>query len=71
MRYAGLLASFLIISACTAEHRAALEYANEQAKAFKDTEAAIFLKAPCAMSVGAYWRLTEAQRNHVDGLCGK
>jgi len=62
----------LFLSGCTAEHRAALSYVEDQAKAFKDTEAMILLRTPCAISIGAYWRvLDEGQRTAVDKLCGK
>ena len=61
-----------VLSGCSAEHRAAIAYAGEQAKAFKDTEAAILMRAPCQISIGAYWRaLDEAQRQALDKLCGK
>ena len=64
--FAGFLAG------CSAEHRAALAYADEQAKAFKDTEAAVLMRAPCQISIGAYWRaLNEDQRMALDKLCGK
>lgn len=66
------LAAVLFLAGCSAEHRAAIAYADEQAKGFKDTEAAILMRAPCAMSVGAYWRaLNQSQRSAVDLLCGK
>lgn len=65
-----IVIAFLLLGACTAEHRAAISYADEQAKAFKDTEASILLRAPCAISVGSYWRvLTTEQRRSVDSLC--
>ena len=67
-----ILIAVLSLSGCSAEHRAAIAYADEQAKGFKDTEAAILMRAPCAMSVGAYWRaLNQAQRSALDLLCGK
>lgn len=60
------------LGACTAEHRAAIGYAEENAKAFNDTEAKILMNAPCAIRVGAYWRaLNSEQRIAVDKLCGK
>lgn len=60
----------LALSACSAEHRAALSYADEQARNFKDTEAQVLMRAPCAMSIGAYWRaLDDGQRKAVDEIC--
>jgi hypothetical protein len=60
----------LVLGACSAEHRAALAYADDQAKGFKDTEARVLMRAPCAMSVGAYWRaLDDDLRKSVDAIC--
>ena len=71
MRLLAIIAA-LVLAGCSAEHRAALAYADDQAMAFKDTEAAILMRAPCAMSIGAYWRaLNTQQRAAVDLLCGK
>lgn len=67
-----LAVAVLILSACSAEQRAAVAYADEQAKGFKDTEAHVLMRAPCAMSVGSYWRsLNDYQRAAVNSLCGK
>ena len=67
-----IVASLLLLLGCTAEHRAALAYADEQAKQLSETEAQVLMRAPCAMRIGAYWRvLSEQQRAAVDALCGK
>lgn len=71
-RVAAAIAALGLLAGCSTEHRAALDYAGEQVKAFKDTEAMILLRAPCAISIGAYWRvLDEGQRGAVNKLCGK
>ena len=62
----------LVLSGCSAEHRAAIEYMGEQARTVNDTEARVLLQTPCAMSVGAYWRaLNELERDAVARLCGR
>ena len=67
-----VLVAALLLSGCSAEQRAAIGYADDQAKAFKDTESQVLMRAPCAMSVGSYWRaLNTQQRAAVDLLCGK
>lgn len=66
-----VLALALLLSGCSAEHRAALAYADEQAKAFNDTEARILTQAPCAIRIGAYLRLPEDQQAAIAKLCGK
>ena len=69
---AAALSVALLFSACSMEQRAALKYANDQAKAAFDTEAVLLKQAPCAMNVGSYWRaLNGAKRAAVDLLCGK
>lgn len=71
-RFFAVTAAALMLAACSAEQRAAINYADDQAKAFKDTEAHVLMRAPCAMSVGAYWRtLNDYQRAAVNSLCGK
>lgn len=65
-----ILAS-LFLAACSAEHRAALAYADEQVVAFNDTEARTLLRAPCAMRVGAFIRLPQEQQEAVAKLCGR
>lgn len=61
-----------LLSGCTAAHRAALKYGEDQAKAAYDTEARLLIQGPCAMNVGSYWRaLNGAQRGAVDVLCGR
>jgi len=67
-----ILFTTLVLTGCSTEHRAALNYAADQAKNFSDTEAKILLRAPCAIRIGAYWRvLDEGQRSAVNKLCGK
>ena len=55
----------LILSACSAEQRAAIEYANQQIQGFNDQEARVLMAAPCAMRLGAFSRLNEAQQKAV------
>ena len=69
---AAALSVALLFSACSMEQRAALKYANDQAKGAFDTEAQLLKQAPCAMNVGSYWRaLNNSERAAVDLLCGK
>lgn len=71
MKYA-ILFAIIFVSGCTAEHRAMIQYGEENAKAAYDTEARLLKQAPCAMNVGSYWRaLNSTERNAVDLLCGK
>lgn len=65
-----ILALLLALPACTAEHRAALKYGEEQVETYESTKARLLLKAPCGMTAGAYWRaLTNEERRAVDTLC--
>lgn len=71
MRFA-VLATMIWLAGCTAEHRAAVKYGEENARAVFDTEASLLKQAPCAMNVGSYWRaLNSDERAAVDKLCGK
>ena len=66
-----VLIAILFLAGCSAEHRAALSYADEQVKAFNDTEAQGLIRAPCAMRVGAFIRLPQEQQDAVAKLCGR
>ena len=63
------MAILILLSLCScAEYTAA---SIEKKRQYSDTEAMVFQNAPCAMTVGAYWRtLSSAQRNAVNVLCG-
>jgi ABC-type Fe3+ transport system substrate-binding protein len=58
----------LLLSGCSAEHRAALSYAQDQAKAAFDTEATLLKQAPCAMNVGSYWRALGPVYSNVNAV---
>lgn len=48
-----------------------VERAVKQTERLNDTEARAYKRAPCAVSVGAYFRmLDERERRAVDVLCG-
>jgi hypothetical protein len=51
--------------------RAVVDQAVESVKAGENAKVRLALQAPCAMTVGAKNRaLTEAEKRHVEGLCG-
>ena len=66
-----VLLSLLSLGACTDMHQAALAVARDRVQTFNDSEAAVFSSVPCAMTIGAYWRLPSEKRRAVDALCGK
>ena len=71
MRAAILASVLLSTGACTDMHQAALAVARDRVQTFNDSEAAVFSSIPCAMTIGAYWRLPSEKRRAVDALCGK
>lgn len=67
-RRGAALASILLLASCTE----AATYGNMAAtyrRTANDLQAQATLAAACDISVGAYWRLTQAQREAVDRLC--
>lgn len=67
-----LTLSASILAGCTDAQQAGLAYAESAAQGFKNSEAKVLMLAPCAMSVGAYWRvLNSSERRAVNTLCGE
>lgn len=75
MRALIILAAAGLLAGCSAAQQAVIDAGLAQAetgyKAAHDREAIALRQAPCAMSLGGYWRvLTDAERGAVDTLCG-
>ena len=66
-----LLTLLLSTGACTDVHQAALAVAKDRVQTFNDSEAAVFSAVPCAMTIGAYWRLPSEKRRAINALCGE
>ncbi len=72
------LAFALLLSGCATKFAAGIEAANREitgtisnVKAMNDATAKIYVQAPCAMDVGAFYRvLTPGQQAAVSELCG-
>ena len=71
MRAAILASVLLSTGACTDMHQAALAVARDRVQTFNDSEAAVFSSVPCAMTIGAYWRLPSEKRRAINSLCGE
>ena len=66
-----LITLLLSLGACTDVHQAALAVARDRVQTFNDSEAAVFSSVPCAMTIGAYWRLPADKRRAINALCGE
>ena len=66
-----IIGAGVLISGCTPQSKAAVGAAIVGAQDAADSSAAVSLKLPCAMTVGAYHRtLNDIQKAAVDVLCG-
>ena len=62
--------SVLLLGACSPAHDAMMGAAIEARRDLADREARLSLVMPCAMTLGAYFRLPPMQRRAAEALCG-
>ena len=66
-----IVAAPLLLVACTPVTRAFVNQVVESIKDAEDSKAGLALQAPCAVTVGAFNRLTDAAKQRaVMALCG-
>ncbi len=64
-------ALIVMVGACSTASQVVITKTHDNLKAVNDTAAAVFLLAPCAMTKGAFERLTPQDKIAVDALnCG-
>ncbi len=66
-----LLVAVSALCACTDQQKLALQAGQIEAQGANNSAAQVLRSAPCAMTVGAYFRtLSGLERNAVATLCG-